>query len=249
MIGVPLPELKKVFSLIDRKDKLPKDEWEKQGLEIGLTKEMLHLLNEILKNDELWKESPELSKIISYLRAYGIDEFVDFDPSIIRGLDYYTGVVFEAWDVGRDGRAILGGGHYDNLVGDVGGNPLPGVGFAMGDVMIGLILEKYECLGLGNDDQEKILVTNFDDTLYGESIRFATILRSSGLNVSVYPESSKLQKQFKYADRKGMSIVVVIGPDEYKQKQVTIKHLSKGLQQTISRDDAPAVIKELLAIQ
>ena len=60
-------------------------------------------------------------------------------------MDYYTGMVFEAWDASGEGRAVLGGGHYDNLVGDVGGEPLPGVGFAMGDVMISLLLEKYEC--------------------------------------------------------------------------------------------------------
>ncbi len=77
------------------------------------------------------------------LEAYGISDYVQFAPHIIRGLVYYTGTVFEAWDTSGEYRAIFGGGRYDNLVGDVGGDPVGGVGFAVGDLIITLILEQY----------------------------------------------------------------------------------------------------------
>ena len=76
----------------------------------------------------------------------GVRDYVEFDPRVVRGLDYYTGIVFEARDIGENARAILGGGRYDNLVGDVGGDPLPGVGFAMGDVVVSIILKELNKL-------------------------------------------------------------------------------------------------------
>ncbi len=112
---------------------------------MGLSEEQVIRLSEILETPNLWEESEELTKTFQALEAMGCGEYIEYDASIIRGLDYYTGVVFEAVEV-SGGRAILGGGHYDNLVGDVGGEPLSGVGFAMGDVMIKIVLEDYGLL-------------------------------------------------------------------------------------------------------
>ena len=138
---------------------------------------------------------------------------------------------FEAWDVGGDGRAVLGGGHYANLIGDVGGSPLGGVGFAMGDVMITLLLEKYGRIPESKTFAETALVTIFNETLASSSIVFAANLRSRGIKTICYPEAVKLQKQFKYADRLGMELAIVIGPDEEAGGKVTIKNLKSGTQQ------------------
>ena len=124
--------------------------------------EQLDGINSILADKDLWKQSEELSRAFSLLERMGLGDYVRFDPAIIRGLDYYTGIVFEAQDQ-DGGRSILGGGHYDNLVAAVGGDPLPAVGFAMGDVMIGLILEKYGLVPTFQQTPAQVLVTVFDE--------------------------------------------------------------------------------------
>jgi len=248
-LGIPEEFKKDVFRLIDRKDKLSFGAWEAYALEIGLTKEQFEGVNQLLSDQDLWKESTELAAVFDLLSAMGLDEYVKFDPRIIRGLDYYTGIVFEAWDVGGDGRAVLGGGHYDNLVGDVGGNPLPGVGFAMGDVMATLLLKKYGCIPEFKPFADIVLVTVFDEKSIDESAAFAERLRSADIKAICYPEAAKLQKQFKYADRLGVSAVAVIGPDEAAAGTVTIKNLKDGTQTTCSQEMAMQLIRSICAGQ
>src|SRR4030095_7976998 len=157
----------------------------------------------MLADKDLWKQSAELVRFFAVIDALGLSQFVVFDASIVRGLLYYTGTVFEAWEVGGEiKRSILGGGRYDNLTRDVGGEPIPGVGFAMGDVVITLILEKYGLLPKDlNINHAPILVTVFDQERLLESFKLANELRRAGLNVVCYPEAAKLPKQFKYAAR------------------------------------------------
>jgi histidyl-tRNA synthetase len=177
----------------------------------------------------------------------GAKEYVRFNPKIIRGLDYYTKVVFEAWDIGGDGRAILGGGHYDNLVSDLGGDPLPGVGFAMGDVMISLILAKYDCLPQSNLGEETVLVTTFDDSSQSLSIKTARELRANGINALTYPQTAKLQKQIKFADKLGIKIAIMIGPSEIESNTISIKNLTTTEQVTVPRQELIQVVREILA--
>jgi histidyl-tRNA synthetase len=179
----------------------------------------------------------------------GVRDYVKYDSGIIRGLPYYTGIVFEAFDVsGSLRRAILGGGRYNNLMEAVGGDPMPAVGFAMGDLVISLILEE---LGLLPDNlgasPASILVTIFDENTMLPSLALATELRQAGLNVATYPESAKLGKQFKYADRIGARLAVVMGPDEILKRQVTIKNLETRKQTSLSRKNVADQIKEILA--
>jgi len=245
-LGVESDLKKAVFKLIDRKDKLPYDKWQATALEAGLTQNQLEGVVKLLENKELWRESEYLSKVFSILEKMGVAEYVEYDPKIIRGLDYYTGLVFEAWDVGGDGRSILGGGHYSNLIGDVGGSPLGGVGFAMGDMMMTVILEKYGLLPQFGAFEKTVLVTVFDESLMLSSVGFASELRSNGVKTICYPEISKLQKQFKYADRMGIELAVVIGPDEDAEGKVTLKDLKSGSQETIKREDAAVKIQQML---
>lgn len=241
-------ELKKdVFHLIDRRDKMKKEAWELTALEMGISQQQLDGLVQLLENKELWKKSPQLVRVFAALEKLELLEFVDYDPRIIRGLDYYTGIVFEAWDIGGDGRAVLGGGHYDNLVGDVGGNPVAGVGFAMGDVMFTILLEKYGKIPPFNTFEKTVLVTVFDESLALSSIQFAAELRNSGTSTICYTENAKLQKQFKYADRLKIPMAIVIGPDEVIQQKVTIKNLKDGNQEIVERGEAIVRIRQMLA--
>jgi histidyl-tRNA synthetase len=245
-LGVANDLKKAVFRLIDRKDKMSYENWEATALEAGLTQKQLEGLVVLLENKDLWRESEYLRTVFSILEKMGVAEYVVYDPKIIRGLDYYTGLVFEAWDVGGDGRSILGGGHYSNLIGDVGGSPLGGVGFAMGDMMMTVILEKYGLLPQFSAFEKTVFVTVFDDSLMLSSVGFASELRSIGVKTICYPEIAKLQKQFKYADRLGIELAVVIGPDEDAEGNVTLKDLKNGSQETLKREDAQVKIKQLL---
>jgi histidyl-tRNA synthetase len=161
---------------------------------------------------------------------------------------YYTGTVFEAFDTsGSLKRAILGGGRYDNLLADVGGQPLSGVGFAMGDVVTGIILQEKGLLPEFIPSPAAILVTIFNESLLRESFSLAAELRNAGLNVLCYPEPVKLQKQFKFADKMKARIVVTVGPDEVANAQVAVKNLMNGEQITIKRDAVVEVIRKILA--
>jgi histidyl-tRNA synthetase len=182
------------------------------------------------------------------LEALGVKEYVKFDPSITRGLLYYTGTVFEAYETsGSLKRAILGGGRYDNLLADVGGQPLPAVGFAMGDVVIGIILQELGLVPEFIPSPAPVLVTIFDESLLRESYSLAAELRSAGLKVLCYPEPVKLQKQFKFADKMKARIVVTVGPDEVANGQVAVKNLGSGEQVIVKREAAAETIKKILA--
>jgi len=244
------PELKpEVFKLIDRIDKMSIENWTQVAGEAGLSKEQITNLTILINDHELWKTSPELTRVFSALEHLGVANYVTYDPRIIRGLDYYTGTVFEAWDIGGEGRAVLGGGHYDNLVGDVGGKPLAGVGYAMGDVMITLLLKKYGLVPELSQFDDSVLVTVFDEASMAASLALSANLRSKKLKVILFPEEGKLQKQFKFADRLGIRVVVVLGPDEIEAGNVTIKDLKEHSQVTVPNEMASVVIRGLLAPQ
>ena len=227
-----------VSSWIDRRDKLSPESWTEYGKEIGLSPEQITKIKEMLADREGWNQSTELTRFFAVIDALGLRPYFEFDPSIMRGLLYYTGTVFEAWEVGGDiKRSILGGGRYDNLTRDVGGDPIPGVGFAMGDVVIGLILEKDGLLPKDlATNPAPVLVTVFNDECLLESFKLASELRRAGLNVVCYPEAVKLPKQFKYADRIGAKVTLVMGPDEVEKGQVAVKNLINGEQISVPRE-------------
>jgi len=233
---------------IDRKNKLSAAEWDAYGLEIGVNESQLLAVKEMLGDARLWEKSPELVRLFPALKVMGVLDYIQFNPAVVRGLDYYTGIVWEAFDLSGDvPRAIMGGGRYNNLLAAVGGEPLPATGFALGDVVITLILESKGLLPPNlNVSPAAVMVTVFDEQRFITSLEFAVELRNAGLNVSCYPEVAKLPRQFKYADRMGIKTVVVIGPDEAAANQVTIKDLGSGNQQTVLRNKAVVILKGLL---
>jgi histidyl-tRNA synthetase len=234
-IGISAEQKPAMLHLIDRIDKLPADVWDEKVRAEGLNTEQLKAIRELLENLELWQDSEQMRNLFALLEDLGFQEYVTFDPKIIRGLDYYTGTVFEAHAVNGEFRAILGGGHYANLVGDVGGNPLPGVGFAMGDVVIMLVLEAYGLIPADLVDPETLFVTVFNEETLAESIRLASQLRAAGFKV-IQAEPEKLGKQFKYADRLGLSRALVLGPEEIGANTVVVKDLHNFEQVSVERE-------------
>ena len=237
-----------VFRLIDRKDKLSEEAWQAYALEVGLDSKQFEGIKNMLATEDLWKESKELIQFFSAVDALGVSDYVEYSPRIIRGLDYYTGTVFEALATSTDvRRSVSGGGRYDNLLADVGGDSLPGVGFAMGDMVISVVLEELGLLPENRDSSPaKVMVTVFDEESLMASYQFGAELRQAGFNVYSYPTPDKLGKQFRHADRIGACVAVILGPDEIANNQVALKDLKSREQKTVSRSEAAAVILELL---
>ncbi len=236
-----------VSNAVDRRTKMEADKWDEYVLAMGIDQNQLDGLKKILADYDLWQKSEELVRLFKALEALGVKDYVKFDPNIMRGLLYYTGTVFEAFDVsGSVRRAILGGGRYDNLLRDVGGDPLSGVGFAMGDVVIGIILREKSLIPAFIPTPAPVLLTVFDETLWMDSFGLAAELRQTGIYVTVFPEPAKLAKQFKYGDRMGMKIVLVIGPDESAAGKVTVKDLKNGVQELVLRSEVKNSIIKIL---
>ena len=237
-----------VFRLIDRRDKMSEKSWEGYAGELGLNTVQIDGLKTILANNGLWQKSALMEEFFESVHAMGVADYIRYAPHIIRGLDYYTGIIFETWDRDGEFRAVLGGGRYDNLVAAVGGDPLPATGFAMGDAVVTLVLKKFGCLpsGLG-DSPAKILVTIFNYESLNASLAFASNLRQSGLSVACYPEAAKISRQFKYAEKMGMLVVAVIGPDELAAKTVTLKDLRSGSQVIVPQVEAIRAIQKILS--
>ena len=243
-----IPEKRlEVSNAVDRRGKMEALKWDEYVLGLGLDQAQLEGLKNILADYDLWKKSDELVRLFAAVNALGVQDYVKFDPNIMRGLLYYTGTVFEAFDVtGSVRRAILGGGRYDNLLRDVGGEPLSGVGFAMGDVVIGIILQEKGLIPAFLPTPAPVLITIFNEDLWMSSYSLSKELREDGLFVTVYPEPVKLPKQFKFGDRMGMKVVIVIGPDEALAGKATVKDLKNGIQETVLRSDVSKLVRKIL---
>lgn len=246
-LGIPAEKRLDVSNLVDRRSKMEPAKWDAYALELGLTQAQLDGLKDILGNFELWKKSEELTRLFAALDVLGVKEYVTFDPNIMRGLLYYTGTVFEAFDTtGSLRRAIFGGGRYDNLLADVGGNPISGVGFAMGDVVIGIILQEQGLAPEFNPTPADVLVTVFDESLWLASFELAAQLRQEGIRTMVFPEPTKLPKQFKFADKMKMKVALVIGPDEAVGGLVVVKNLTNGEQVQVKKEAAAESVWALI---
>lgn len=247
-LQIPPEKRMEVSNAVDRRTKMEAAKWDEYVLELGLKREQLDGLKQILANYDLWQQSDELIRLFNALEALGVKDYVRFDPNIMRGLLYYTGTVFEAFDVsGSVRRAILGGGRYDNLLRDVGGDPLSGVGFAMGDVVIGILLKEKGLMPPFSPSPAPVLVTVFDASLWMASYSLAAELRAEGWNVITYPEPAKLPKQFKFADRMGVNVALVLGPEEAAIGKVTVKNLATATQESVARIEVSAAIRRMLA--
>lgn len=236
-IGVGDDQRMGVFRLIDRRDRMQAEKWDTWARELGLSEECLELLKNLLTNPDLWQESEELRQVFATAEAFGVADYLLYDANIVRGLDYYTGPVFEAYDRKRRFRAIFGGGRYDNLVADVGGDRITGVGFAMGDVIIELLLERAGKSPELPASPSHVLVTLFSDELYPQTLALAGRLRRAGINTEQSLEPARLGKQIRYADRKAIPYVIILGPDELASGKAVLKNLITGEQQALTEDE------------
>ena len=235
----------KTCIIVDKMDKLTADVVSEQLGDLGLEETAIQTIQSTLAikdmnslEETLGKESAavtELTSLFSALEAYGISGWIEFDASIVRGLAYYTGPVFEAHDRAGELRAICGGGRYDKLLSTLGGKDLPATGFGFGDMVImELLAEKGlvpELIG-GVDD----VVISLSPELRNAAMSVATSLRSTGKSVDLVLEDKRLKWAFKHAERSGAQRLVMVMPDEWKEGKVKIKDLESGEEIEVSVD-------------
>jgi len=244
--GTPEELFAPVCVVVDKLEKLPREKIEEELAELGVAKDAMDGLLESLSltsldklQDILGEENAafaELKRLFDLAEAYGYADWLVFDASVVRGLAYYTGTVFEAFD--REGvlRAICGGGRYDKLLSAYGGEDKPMVGFGFGDAVIVELLKERNLmpdLGMKVDD---VVIGLGDMQVQATSI--AAKLRSQGRCVDLVLENKKMKWLFKHADRLSASRVVIVGEKEWESGNVRVKNLE-------SREEGDVAIVDL----
>jgi len=188
----------------------------------------------------------ELELITQVLEADGVDKaYYKKDISLARGLDYYTGPIFEV--VVREPRigSILGGGRYDDLIGLFSKKSIPATGISFGLERLVTVMEELGMTGQ-KESLTQVMVTQFSEELLADGVRLAAQLRRAGLNTELYSAPAKLKKQMSYAAGRNIPFVVVLGPDEAAQKQAMLKNMQTGEQELLLQQDLPAAIQKNL---
>jgi histidyl-tRNA synthetase len=180
----------------------------------------------------------ELGEVVVLLRAFGVPEsHWNINLGIARGLDYYTGTVYETFLTDHPGMgSVCSGGRYDNLASQYTKSRLPGVGISIGLTRLFYVLTEAGIIGQGPSTVQ-VLVTQFDPALLPEYVAMAAELRAGGVNTEIHLQPAKIARQFKYADRAGIPFAVVMGSDEMAGGLVTVKDLRTGSQVAIPRAD------------
>ena len=234
--GIEVDKRVKVISTIDKLDKIGRDGVIKllgELIEDAQVNEVVKLLDAKSLDDLAEFATIDLERFFEL--AEGVD-VLEFDPTLARGLDYYTGIIFETVCPELNLGSIAGGGRYDNLCGSFSKQEFTGTGIAFG---LDRIMDTLEDLNLLNDIKlnTQVLVAVFDDDGEKDSLKIYDTLHKKGINAEVYFGEAKLAKQFKYADRKGIPYVVIAGPSEIEKGVVMLKEMKTGDQKEISLDD------------
>jgi len=243
-------ECYKLYKLVDRSKKLDKDKFEKQIDETSLSeeaklifKEYLSLstidsLNAFIQKHSIPKDSIELIALYERLQELKLCEYVVFDPTIVRGLDYYTGIVFEIFDKNPENRrAICGGGSYANILKIFNEPSLPGVGFGLGDVTLKDFLVTHKLLPDFSKPEVDLILTTQDETGIGPLLSLAHSLRGEKVSVFTQLEPLKIKKVFSLAEKKGAKFAAILGSEEIEKGLIQIKNLTTKDQKEFKIDN------------
>jgi histidyl-tRNA synthetase len=193
------------------------------------------LANEFADSPKVVEEIRGMREYLGFLDALGVGEWVDFDLSIVRGLAYYTGKVFELFDAKGEFRAICGGGRYDDLLSTIGGVDLPALGFGMGDVVLTEVLRARDLIPSAELGTEYWVAAE-DDSLLPEVMTVAGRLRAKSRSVEYALKSQTLSRQLKTASAAGVKNVVLLRRDDYANGNVTLKTLADGSERSVALD-------------
>jgi len=245
---------------IDKLDKIGLDAVKDEMIAKGLTAESVSVLEPVLTmqgsaaekiasmrslmsaSETGLKGLDELEELFGLIEAAGVSCPVEIDLSLARGLNYYTGAIFEVKALDHQIGSICGGGRYDNLTGIFGLPDMSGVGISFGADRIYDVLKALDKFPEGLGQASRLLFANMGSAEVQYLLPVASALRSKGLAVEIYPDSSKLKKQFDYADRKGIPFLSITGENEAKAGQVNIKNLASGEQKSFAKDDIGGIV-------
>lgn len=228
-LGLTTDQSRELFALLDRKNKIP-----------DFDAQVETLLGKPLDLSDA--ESPKVKELIATLQKLGIDNVV-FDPSIVRGFDYYTGIVFEVFDTsGENSRALFGGGRYDGIMDIFGIDPIPTVGFGMGDVTMRDVLETYNLLPAPEQPID-VYICTFSRDFRTDARTLAMELRNKNIRTVIDYSDKRIGDQIQNGDKKNARFVVCIGEDEIARGTFTVKDLASGNEQTVSRADLANVVR------
>lgn len=212
----------------------------------GSTDEKLEKLSKLNFTNELFLEGlNELKEVVKYVRLFGVpDANFKVDLTIARGLDYYTGTVYETFlNDYRELGSVCSGGRYDNLAEFYTDKKMPGVGVSIGLTRLFSKLSELNILKEKEESISKVLVVSMSDDI-SRALEVATIVRSKGINTDVYLEDKKIKAKFKYADKLKIPYVAVIGEEEEKNGTVTLKNMTTGEQEEVSIEKMLEILKD-----
>jgi len=232
--------------IVDKMDKLSPEAINEQLSGLGHSKEVISTIQSTLGinslkslKNTLKKDSEalnDLQTLFEAIESYGISDWVEFDGSIVRGLAYYTGCVFEVNDREGKFRAICGGGRYDKLLSTLGGKDLPATGFGFGDMVIMELLADKNLLPELLSGVEDVVISLSSD-LRNVAVKVASVLRSSDRLVDLVLDDKKMKWAFKHAERIGATRIVLVGKEEWSRQKIKIKDLETGEETELSIED------------
>lgn len=231
---IPKEKWLTLIQTLDKLDKYSESEVKKEMTSKGAANKQIKTIIKTLQNA---KPDEYLAETIRIAKQFGVDKNIEFNPFMSRGLDYYTGPIFETVVDKPKIGSITGGGRYNRLLKTLGGPDLPATGTSIGLDRIVDVIEENKLLKDVAKTSTKVLVTMFSAEELEPSIKMASFLRKSGLNTEIYPdEKASLKKQLKYADKKGIPWAVIIGPKEVASGTVVLKNLKSQKQEKVFKE-------------
>jgi len=241
-----------VIRLIDRKNKMTIEEFEKSLNEITGNNDKTAQIIKLLETKDLGELPVELQnlesvktikKILGSMKSKGVQNVV-FDITLMRGFDYYTDIVFEAFDNDpANNRAVLGGGRYDGLVGQMGVEPVPTIGFAVGDVVFKDYLETHGLVPKINLSCDLTVLIR-DEVSVDDAQKVAEELREAGVKTSIDFSGRKIDKQIKSAEKAGVRYILFVGAEEVKSESFTLKDLKSGVEEKHSLKRIVSIVSD-----
>jgi histidyl-tRNA synthetase len=230
-----------VLQSLDKLDKIGQDRVNKELISKGLSTTQI---NDLFKYIKSAQPDDNLQKVLDLLPSFNLPKnaYV-FDPTLVRGCDYYTGTIFEVSVTEPKIGAIGGGGRYDNLVATLGGPQIPAVGFSFGFERVVDVIQELNLLPQVNQSNIKVLVANFGPETQNNILQLTSQLRDQNISSIVYPDNDKLGKQIKYALSLGIPYLAIIGTDEAKNNQITLKNLVTTEQKSVNFEELMTIIK------
>lgn len=249
LTGIPEESLPAVYAVVDKIEREPRDVLEQRLRTAGLHDVFIARVFEVVKHTDLptlrsrYGDVPELredfarlARYFEFLEALDVADWVEFDLSIVRGLAYYTGIVFELFDTGRELRAICGGGRYDTLLKQLGGVDLPALGFGMGDVVLGELLRSRGKMPAAQPASD-LWIAYAEPALLTDAMRIARGLRDRGTAVEYALGGQQLSRQLKAANAAGAREVLVLQPDDVERGEAVLRRLADGVETRVRLDE------------